>query len=50
MFTATHIPTGRTVEIQDTMEDYGGTTMYYCEDHMRPSMAGWCYAESLIFN
>lgn len=50
MFTATHLPTGRAVEIQDTMTNEDGETIFYCEDHMRPTMAGWIPADRLEFH
>lgn len=50
MFTATHIPTGRAVEIQDVMTNEDGEDIFYCEDHMRPTIAGWHTADRLEFH
>lgn len=45
----THIPSGHVVEIQDTMTDRRGYTRHYCEDHQRPTIAGWYPASHLRF-
>ena len=48
---ATHKLSGRNGEIQDTLTDTTPTgremTLYYFEDHARPTVAGWYYAHEL---
>lgn len=44
---AAHIRTGHVGEIQDEMKDFRGWTLFYFEDHARPSAAGWYYSSEL---
>lgn len=49
---ATHIKSGHTGEIQDTQTVTTNTgrtvTVYYFEDHARPTAAGWYQSRDLI--
>lgn len=45
---AKHIKSGHEGEIQDTyVSDYTGETVYYFEDHARPTVAGWYFGRDL---
>lgn len=44
---ATHIKSGRTGEVQDERKDFRGWSIFYFEDHARPTVAGWYYSHEL---
>lgn len=44
---ATHKKSGHIGEIQDVTEGAGGLTIYYFEDHQRPTVAGWYHLGDL---
>lgn len=50
MFTATHIPTGVAVEIQDTMKDNNGEDIFYVQSHDINGLSGWLTADRLEFH
>lgn len=50
MFTATHIPTGTAVEIQDTMKDNNGEDMFYVQSHDINGLCGWTRIDLLEFH
>lgn len=44
---AKHIKSDHEGEIQDEMKDWRGHTLFYFEDHARPTAAGWYYSREL---